>query len=192
MTRYITLLALMSVSVYAFAQTNTAAKPTLSEGAKVIFKNIKSKTTEAEKNFIYQKLQVKLAKDKKSFELEGQPVEVQVLPADLNNDGIEEVFVTLASGALFGNTGQTVLLFLKDKAGKYLQQTEIVGGIPVILNTKNLGYVDIVIAGPGFEHPSFRWNGKDYRYYKAVKDESLANNSTDLTAFSKAYTGTLK
>jgi hypothetical protein len=192
MTRVIILLALVSISANAVAQTNTAAKTVLSEGAKVIFKNVKSKTTEAEKNFIYQKLQVKLTKDKKSFTLEGQPVDVQVFPVDLNSDGVEEVFVTLASGFLFGNTGQTVLLFMKDKAGKFQQQTEIAGGIAMILNTKNQGYPDIAVGGPGFEHPSFRWNGKDYRYHKAVKDESLATTSTSLEVFSKAYIDTLK
>ena len=189
MPRFITLLACIGFPCCMYAQPNA---PLLSEGAKVIFKNIKTKTTDAEKNFIYQKLQVKLAKDKKSFVLEGQPVEVRVFPTDLNKDGIEEVFATLTSGALFGNTGQTVLLFMKDKAGKYQQQTEIVGGIPIILSSRNLEYMDIVIAGPGLEHPAFRWNGKDYRYFKTVKDESLAKNSYDLTSFSKQYTDNLK
>jgi hypothetical protein len=32
--------------------------------------------------------------------------------------------------------------------------------------TKNLGYPDLMIGGPGFEHPVWRWNGKEYNVYK--------------------------
>lgn len=193
MTRYIALLAFVCLCSFSFAQTNNAVKSKLSEGAKFLFKNIKTKTTEAEKNFIYQKLQVKQSKDKKSLELEGFPVEFQVYPTDLNKDGMEEIFVTLSSAALFGNVGSTVLFFIKDKSGKYQQQTEVIGGIPMLMSSKNMGYPDILIGGPGMEYPSFRWNGKDYRYYKPVKDGSAeSTNSTDVSVSSKTYTDVLK
>lgn len=191
MTRLFLSIAFAGITCCAAAQGNNAT-PALSPGARLIFGNVKTRTSAPEKNAIYQKLQLKIAKDKRSFELEGQPVEVKVYPADLNKDGMEEVFVTLSSGALFGNVGQTVLLFMKDKAGKYQQQTEIAGGIPVILKTSHLGYADIVVAGPGMEHPAFRWNGKDYRYYSSVKDEALSSAATYIEEFSKAYTRTLQ
>ena len=82
------------------------------------------------------------------------------------------------------------MLFMKGKTGGYKPQGNIGGGSPGFLRTKNLGYNDLYIGGPGFEFPVIRWDGKIYKYHKKIKDAQLAN-TTDLVTFSKAYTDTV-
>ncbi len=40
--------------------------------------------------------------------------------------------------------------------------------MPEFQKTFNLGYPDLLIGGPGFEQPVWRWNGKEYQFYKTV------------------------
>ena len=162
----------------------------LTPGAALLFKNVKSSTTDAEKNKLYEGLHLKVATDKKSFVIDEYTVDTYIYPTDMNKDGQEELFVGLGSAALFGNVGESFMLYMKDNTGKYTQQPEISGGRPIILSTKNLGYPDILIGGPGFEFPVYRWNGTKYAMYKKMKDAALnSKNSTDLEAYSKAFTG---
>ena len=142
---------------------------------------------------MFQKTGLELSKDKKQFMSGEYPVEVQVFPTDLNKDGREEIFVGLASTSLFGNTGESFLLFTKNSAGKYVQHEALGNGRPVILATKNHGYPDILIGGPGFEYPVLKWNGKKYMYSKMMKDAVLQKTkSTDIDEFSKSYTSAIK
>jgi hypothetical protein len=41
--------------------------------------------------------------------------------------------------------------------------------MPEFQKTFNLGYPDLLIGGPGFEQLVWRWNGKEYQFYKKVK-----------------------
>jgi hypothetical protein len=69
------------------------------------------------------------------------------------------------------------------------------GGIAMILLSKNAGYPDIAIGGPGFEFPAYRWDGKKYKYFKKIKDADLQSNKIkymDISQYSKLYTNTLK
>ena len=140
---------------------------------------------------MFKKTGLELSKDKKQFMSGEYPIEVQVFPTDLNKDGREEIFVGLASTSLFGDTGESFLLFTKNSAGTYVQHEALGNGRPVILSTKNLGYPDILIGGPGFEFPVLRWNGKKYMYSKMMKDAVLQKTkATDIDEFSKSYTST--
>jgi hypothetical protein len=65
--------------------------------------------------------------------------------------------------------------------------------MPDVLATGNQGYPDLLIGGPGFEYPVWRWNGKAYTFSKNVKDadyEKLKKQSAE--EVSKAYQQTLK
>jgi hypothetical protein len=163
----------------------------LSAGAALLFRDVKTAASIAEKNMIFQDLNLKLSPDRKSFVLDEFAVHTQVFPVDMNKDGQEELFVIQGSSALFGHTGQGFGLYMKDKAGTYRQQPEMGGaGIPIILSVKNLGYPDILIGGPGFEFPVYRWNGRNYAYHRKMKDQSLnSKNSTDIETYSISYTG---
>jgi len=44
--------------------------------------------------------------------------------------------------------------------------------------TINKGYPDLIIGGPGFEFPIWRWNGKEYAYINKVKDQDLPKMKT--------------
>ena len=189
MVRHIVAIAVLGFAFLSFSH-NAGSRVFLSEGAKLLFKDVKTKLTDAQKDHIFTKLQLKLSKDKKTFMIDEYTVSVSVFPTDMNKDGVEEVFVVLGSGALFGNTGEAGLLFLKDKSGIYQQEPDIGGGRPGLMRTKNLGFNDLYIGGPGFEFPLYRWDGKKYKWFKKISDSDLAK-SIDLETFSKEYTNTI-
>lgn len=161
----------------------------LTEGAALLFVNTKTKLTTTEKNNLFQNLQLQLSADKKSFLSAEIPVDVSVYPTDMNKDGNEEIFVVLASVQLFGNAGQTFSLYIKNKKGVYMLQEVTGPGSAVILTAKSLGYHDLLIGGPGFTFPVYKWNGSKYIYHRKMKNGTLNNNnSTDIEPFSKRYT----
>ena len=192
MKKLFLMLVFLSIAVSLLSQTNQVQ---LTDGARVLFSNVKSKLTNEEKNWIFKQLGFTLSKDKKKF-LSGD-FEVGVTPyvTDLNNDKKEEVFVVMQSEPVFGNVGENFSLFAKNDTGKFEKQTELGGGIAMILNTVNKGYPDIAVGGPGFEFPIYRWDGKKYKYQSILKDADLQSNKVkykDVADYSKAYSETLK
>lgn len=180
MNRWITTAAFLLFSFLSIAQNKpspAAQTGALAEGARILFDQSHSKLTPAEKNSIFHKLGLQVKPDKKGFRMDGFDVGAKAYPVDLNKDGVEEVFVIM-DGLLFGNTGEGVALFIRNSARQYEQQEEVAGGIAVILDTQSSGYPDLVIAGPGFEFPQYRWNGKSYVYINTISDEVLENAQT--------------
>ncbi|MCO4293284.1 hypothetical protein NF867_10445 [Solitalea sp. MAHUQ-68] len=177
------LLALFSlIANLSFAQTE------LSKGAAVLFGKIKSVLTVAEKNQVYELCKLTLSNDGKGFLIDTYPVDVSVYPTDLNKDNKEDVFVIFSSTSLFGNTGQSFNLFLKSSLAGYKADPNMSGGIPVLLPSYNQGYPDIVIGGPGFKFPLYRWNGKQYDLLKTISDDELQKlKTTDVESASKTY-----
>ncbi len=50
-----------------------------------------------------------------------------------------------------------------------------------------------MIGGPGFEHPIWRWNGKEYDFYKKIKEKDLEKIKTiSIEELSKIYSGNIK
>jgi hypothetical protein len=178
--------ALLIVPLCLAAQQNPGE---LSSGAASIFKNVNSKLTVAEKNMIFGDLALRMSADQKSFVIDDMPVGVTVYPTDMNKDGLEDVFVVMSSAALFGNIGENFFLYIKNTVGNFEKQTELGGGIPIILSTGNLGYPDILVGTPNMEHPVYRWNGRAYSRCKKLNDAALnATNAIPLEKYSKAYT----
>lgn len=194
MKNLFTTIGFLLLTNFTYAQNREATSNiSLTEGADLLFKNIKTKLTTTEKNYLFQNLQLQLSPDKKSFLSAEIPVDVSVYPTDMNKDGKEEIFVVLGSVQLFGNAGQTFLIYIKNKKGLYMQHGETGPGTAVILATKNLGYPDILIGGPGFVFPVHRWNGSKYLYHRKMKDAALNNNnSTDIETYSKRFTDAKK
>ena len=190
MSRFLIFILLFSFSLPALSQ-NTAfpGAVSLTAGAKLLFKNVKTKIPDADKNFLFRQTGLSLAADKNSFVISDMPVETGVFPTDMNNDGKEEIFIVLNSAAVYGNVGSNFLLFIKNASGAYNLQKEASGGLPVIFASKNMGYNDLMIGGPGFLFPVYRWNGTKYIPYKKIKDEALSNTkSFEIEEFSAAYT----
>jgi hypothetical protein len=83
---------------------------------------------------------------------------------DLNGDGQPEVFTRLHS-ACYGMAGVNMDLYVKDKDGQWKPQFGFPGDYN-ILKTKNLGFPDIEVGGPGDCFPVWRWNGSSYAIKK--------------------------
>lgn len=190
MAKTIILLGLLLLSLFALAQNNPG------EGTQLLFKNSTTKLTAAEKNALYKQLGFLLSADKKQFiaDKDGAdfPFEAQVFPTDLNKDGVEEIFIVYGNSYTSGNTGSSVALYIKNTAGAYEMNLGFPGMLPEALTTVNKGYPDLVIGGPGFEFPVWRWNGKEYALYKKMKDAEYGKvKKTDVETLSKAYAATL-
>ncbi|MFY7838725.1 MAG: hypothetical protein ACOVP7_00560 [Lacibacter sp.] len=171
------------------AQNNVPLKPV----ADLLFKNVKTKLTVAEKNSIATQLgfiasgnkQLPFALDKDSKDY---PFGALVMPTDMNKDGKEEIFILFGNGYTSGNTGSSIMLYIKNAAGTYVQHLGFPGMAPDVLTTANLGYADLLIGGPGFEFPVMRWNGKTYANHRSVKNADYEKlKKTSLEAYSKTY-----
>ncbi|HUQ96411.1 MAG TPA: hypothetical protein VM010_02015 [Chitinophagaceae bacterium] len=186
MTKTTPFLCLLLFSFSAPAQTS------LTDGASLLFKNVATKLTDAEKTAVFQSLAFLPSADKKQFIMDATaadyPFDAQVFPADLNKDGTEEIFVVYGNTYTSGNTGSSVVLFIKN-AGAYKANLNFPGVTPDALATANQGYPDLLIGGPGMQFPVWRWNGKEYAYLKEMKNAEYGKlKKTSIEALSKAYT----
>ena len=178
---------------------NSASQKNLTEGAKLLFHNIKTTLTTSEKNQLFEKSGLALSRDNTQFVIAGDvvfmdhPFSANVLPTDLNNDGKEEIFVVFGNIYTSGTTGSNILLFIKDKAGNYQSNFGFSGTAPLIMPTKYLDYPDLVIGGPGEDFPIWRWNGKEYSFYRSITHNNLAKTKL-ITAgqASKFYVNNIK
>ncbi len=84
---------------------------------------------------------------------------------DLNGDGQPEVFTSVHGSCLGGMAGVQVNLFTRDTGGRWVPQFGF-PGMYTVLKTKNKGYPDIEIGGPGNCFPVWRWNGQQYALHK--------------------------
>ena len=150
----------------------------LNSVAQILFKDVRSKLTDTEKNQIADSLgftiigsdtlqPFALAEDSSSYEY---PFGASAYPLDLNSDGVEEVFISYGNTYTSGNTGSEITLFLKNKHGLYIKNLGFAGLLPDVLETKTNTYPDLLIGGPGFEYPVQRWNGEKYVYHRIIKD----------------------
>ena len=193
MNKYFALAVLLLISFMSFGQAKTTTA--LTDGAALLFKNTKSKLTSDEKIWLFKQLNFTLSKDKKKFMSGEYEVAVQPYITDMNKDGNEEVFIVMQSSALFGNKEQDFMLYIKNSKGNFVKDPDLSGGIAMILTSKNSGYPDIAVGGPGFDFPICRWDGKKYKYLKQLKDADLQSGKIkymDLAECSKLYTDTLK
>lgn len=186
-----------SVSNNNSAIKNSADSNTLSKGAALLFKNIKTKLTALQKNKIFDSLGFKISKDGKQFiandEAADYPFDALVYPTDMNKDAKEEIFIVYGNSYTSGMAGSSVVVFIADKNEVYRTNLNFPGMLPDALATNNSGYPDLLIGGPGMEFPVWRWNGKAYDYYKEVKDADYEKlKKTNVEELSKAYTVSLK
>lgn len=187
----ILLLTGVFVSVYTNAQV-------VSEVAKVLFKDVKTKLSPAEKNSIAGSLGFVLTGNKASpFALDNEskdyPFACTVLPTDLNKDGKEEIFIVYGNSFTSGHTGSSVCLFIKAASGKYTLNLGFPATVPDALASGKAGYPDLVLGGPGFEFPIWRWNGREYAYFRKITDaqySKLAKKSID--DLSRTYQASIK
>lgn len=94
-----------------------------------------------------------------------QNLDYQIDVVDLNGDGQPEVFTQIFGTCLGGMAGVSLNLYIKGADGHWHPQFGF-PGIYEVLKTRNKGYPDIEIGGPGTCFPIWRWNGKEYALYK--------------------------
>jgi hypothetical protein len=193
MKKYLSIAGFLLIPFLAIAQTKNPAA--LTDAASLLFKNTKSKLTNDEKNWLCKQMNIKLSKDKKVFMSDEYEIGAEAYITDLNKDGIEEVFVVIHSVALFGNAGESFSMFIKNKTGNFELQPDLGGGSAMIVTSQKTGYPDIAIGGPGYEFPSYRWEGNKYKPSKKIKDADLQSGKIkvmDLAECAKTYSATLK
>ena len=88
---------------------------------------------------------------------------------DLNGDGQPEVFTAVEGMCMGGMAGVHMDMYIKGKNGDWKSQFGF-SGFYDILKSKNKGYPDIRIGGPGHCSPVWRWNGEQYAIYKKCPD----------------------
>ncbi len=96
----------------------------------------------------------------------GQPADAVVSFSDLNGDGQQEVLVIFGNSCTSGMAGSSVLLFIKDSAGTYQPNLGFPAASAEPQSTSHLGYPDLLIGGPGFCFPVWRWDGKEYQHLR--------------------------
>lgn len=104
----------------------------------------------------------RLTKPRGSFVDEAcQTVDYDATVVDLNGDGQPEVFTQVHGTCVGGMAGVHMNLYIKDKRGQWQAQFGF-PGIALVKKTRNKGFPDIEIGGPGTCFPLWRWNGRKY------------------------------
>lgn len=139
-----------------------------SNAAEQLFLNIKSNLSSAEKNKIAELTGLHFDSAKKRFDSEGEEVEVQIVPVDINHDQSEDIFVLTYSTYLYGNTGQGFSLLMKNESGQYSNVLSL-PSIPQIIDDKASSMPPIQIGGPGFNFPIYTWKNHSYQLDKNTR-----------------------
>lgn len=100
----------------------------------------------------------------------GQPAEARLDFPDLNDDGTPEVRAVWGNTCLAGHAGTSVTLFIEID-GEYRPQLGFPAASAEPLEPRNLGYPDLLIGGPGFCFPVYRWNGTEYVHLRNEPQE---------------------
>jgi hypothetical protein len=169
----------------------------LSAGATLLFQNTKTRLTNTEKENIFKQSGFLLSADKKQFIADKDagdfPFAAFVYPTDLNKDGKEEIFILYGNGFTSGHTGSSIVGFIKNSAGVYTQHFGFPGTLPDAITTTATGYPDLVIGGPGFEFPVWKWKAGTYAFSRNIKDADLQKTKKEsIESISKKYTDSIK
>jgi hypothetical protein len=138
-------------------------------GAARLFSQDQGGLPERERVALYQGLGLKLDSTGKGF-LDtscDQPADAVVTFSDWNGDGNKEVLVIFGNSCTSGMAGSSAVLFIKDSAGQYQPNLGFPASSAEPQSTSNLGYPDLLIGGPGFCFPLWRWNGTAYDFLKS-------------------------
>jgi hypothetical protein len=156
------------------SQATTKADGKLTPAAALLFKNIKTKLSNNDKNALQKLLDMKKTDN-----------DNHIYPTDLNNDGVEEIFVQYCDYIMYGNAGCATLLYMKDEHGYYVQQEP---NCPYFSARAFIskGFPDLICGGPGFKFAVYRFDGKKYRYLK--NNEEIKDGDRGIEDISDAYT----
>jgi hypothetical protein len=163
-----------ALSLAAVAIALAAAAPVAAaDGPGLLFAKGAGKLTANERREIFVALDLKVGPDGKNLVDASceQPAGAEVEFRDMNGDGKDEVLVIYGNTCTSGMAGSSVVLFIVDAAGKYQTNLGFPGASVDPKPEKSKGYPDLVIGGPGFCFPVWRWNGKAYDFHREEAQE---------------------
>ncbi len=144
------------------------------DGPALLFAKGKGKLSASEQRVIFDALGLKVAPDGASLVDTAceQPAGAQVEFRDMNGDGKDEVLVLYGNSCMSGHAGMSVALFIQDSSGKYQLNFGFPGASADPQPEKSKGYPDLLIGGPGFCFPVWRWNGTAYAFHRSEAEGS--------------------
>jgi hypothetical protein len=160
---------LVPLLVLAVSQACTAQQLD-DRGAALLFAQGHDGLSGAEQVAIYKTLGLVVDSTGKGF-LDtscSQPAGATVSFSDWNHDGKTEVLILFGNDCTSGMAGSSAVLLIRGPKGGYSTNLGFPAGAVDTLPTRNLGYPDLLIGGPGFCFPVWRWNGKEYEYLENV------------------------
>ena len=113
---------------------------------------------------VFKLLALNVTPDGKGFtdQVCGRPAGASVEFRDMNADGRQEVLVIFGNDCTSGMAGSSALILIRDAGGKLQPNLGFPAASADPLPESNLGYPDLLVGGPGFCFPVWRWNGKEY------------------------------
>ena len=115
-----------------------------------------------------------------------------ILPI-LNKDGKEEIFILFGNTYTSGNTGSSIMVFIKNTSNQYKMNLGFPSTLPDAITSSSTAYPDLVIGGPGFEFPIWKWKAGEYVFSKSIKEKDLEKLKTEsIETISKKYTDQIK
>lgn len=139
------------------------------DGAALLFKGKTISLSSAEKEKIYELIDVKVSSDGTKLidtTCENE-VDFDIQVKDLNNDKIPEVVVIGGNTCSSGATGSSIWLFVRNKS---VYQSNL--GFPAagyeLMKQSSRGYPNLLISGSGFCSAIWQWDGAKYQHLKNV------------------------
>lgn len=168
------------------------------DGTNKLFAGVKTKLTLEEKIRIFKLTGWKNHPDEGHFQLgddelsKDYPFRAEVYPVDFNNDGEEEVFISYGNSFTSGRAGSSIMLLIPTVRG-YKRNFNFEGLVPGALRPyTSPDYPELLMGGPGFSFPIWKWDGQEYRYRRRISDTQLGDIETEnIMAISQAYQKTI-
>ncbi len=197
----------------SFSQTNQKAIPVINNPAavaEILFSNVKTNLTPREKAFFAKNIVYLVFDDdqdgkkdtmltyieddkdryKKFTEDDIQrSSQVDIFPADLNNDAVEEIFLRKSGCYIDCHCTQPLQLYIKDKSGNYKLQEQLQDETRLFARTtSNLNFPDLIGSAPecgGINNViptkfnTYRWNGNTYQVYQKQRPPLKTDKSIE-------------
>ena len=143
-----------------------------SEGHTLLFIPDSTTIPEADQRAIFESLGYVVSADGTSLEaVDCGAIFARATEADLNGDGVVEVFVLGGNSCTSGMDGSTITLWIKNADGGYAMNLGFPGGGWTVLETVSMGYPDLAIGGAGFCEAVWRWDGTSYQQHGTRETE---------------------
>lgn len=156
----------MKILLLAFCASllSACAKPADPPGPALLFAGGQGDLNAEERLQIFNSLALTLMPDSKGYidQVCGRPADAKVEFRDMNSDGRQEVLVIYGNDCTSGMAGSSAQLFVRDAGGKLQSNLGFPAASADPLPQMNEGYPDLLIGGPGFCFPVWRWDGKEY------------------------------